>query len=65
MTEQFLSFPQIDPIIFSIGPIALRWYGLMYLIGFIAALFLANRAADNSKGAWTREQVSDLLFLPF
>ena len=65
MTEQFLSFPQIDPIIFSIGPIALRWYGLMYLIGFIAALFLANRAADNSKGAWTREQVSDLLFFAF
>lgn len=65
MTEQFLSFPQIDPIIFSIGPIALRWYGLMYLIGFVAALFLANRAADKSKGLWTREQVSDLLFYAF
>lgn len=65
MTEQFLSFPQIDPIIFSIGPIALRWYGLMYLIGFVAALFLANKAADKSKGIWTREQVSDLLFFAF
>ena len=29
MNSQFLTFPQIDPIIFSIGPISLRWYGLM------------------------------------
>lgn len=65
MTQQFLTFPQLDPIIFSIGPIALRWYGLMYLIGFVAALFLANRAADKSKGLWTRDQVSDLLFFAF
>lgn len=65
MTEQFLQFPVIDPIIFSIGPIALRWYGMMYLIGFLVAMFLANRAADKSAGEWTREQVSDLLFYSF
>ncbi|GAA0821803.1 prolipoprotein diacylglyceryl transferase [Colwellia sp. D2M02] len=65
MTEQFLQFPVIDPIIFSIGPVALRWYGTMYLIGFIAAMFMANKAADNSKGLWTREQVGDLLFYGF
>ncbi|MFD2166394.1 prolipoprotein diacylglyceryl transferase [Thalassotalea euphylliae] len=65
MTSQFIQFPEIDPIIFSIGPVAVRWYGLMYLIGFIAALYIANRVADNSKGEWTREQVSDLLFYGF
>ncbi|TYK66338.1 prolipoprotein diacylglyceryl transferase [Colwellia echini] len=65
MTEQFLQFPVIDPIIFSIGPVSLRWYGAMYLIGFLAAMFLANKAADRSKGEWTREQVSDLLFYSF
>jgi phosphatidylglycerol:prolipoprotein diacylglycerol transferase len=65
MTEQFLQFPVIDPIIFSIGPVALRWYGMMYLIGFLVAMFLANRAADKSAGEWTREQVSDLLFYSF
>ena len=65
MNQEFFTLPIIDPIIFSIGPIALRWYGLMYLIGFVAALFLANKAADKSKGAWTREQVSDLLFFAF
>jgi phosphatidylglycerol:prolipoprotein diacylglycerol transferase len=65
MKEQFLQFPVIDPIIFSIGPVALRWYGMMYLIGFLVAMFLANRAADKSVGEWTRDQVSDLLFYSF
>jgi phosphatidylglycerol:prolipoprotein diacylglycerol transferase len=65
MTEQFLQFPVIDPIIFSIGPVALRWYGMMYLIGFLVAMFIANRAADKSAGEWTRDQVSDLLFYSF
>lgn len=65
MTEQFLQFPVIDPIIISIGPVALRWYGMMYLVAFIAAMFLANKAADKSNGEWTREQVSDLLFYGF
>jgi phosphatidylglycerol:prolipoprotein diacylglycerol transferase len=31
-------FPHIDPIIFSIGPIAVRWYGMMYLLGFVGAI---------------------------
>lgn len=65
MTDQFLQFPVIDPIIFSIGPVALRWYGAMYLVGFLAAMFMANKAADNSKGLWTRDEVSDLLFYSF
>ncbi|GBL03857.1 prolipoprotein diacylglyceryl transferase [Glaciecola sp. KUL10] len=58
-----LSFPDIDPIIFEIGPLALRWYGLMYLVGFAAAFFLANRRL--SRTAWTKEQLSDLLFWCF
>ncbi|GLX85006.1 prolipoprotein diacylglyceryl transferase [Thalassotalea loyana] len=65
MTTQYLQFPNIDPVIFSIGPLAVRWYGLMYLIGFVAAMYIANKAADKSNGVWTREQVSDLLFYGF
>lgn len=65
LATHFLQYPHIDPIIFSIGPISLRWYGLMYLIGFVAAMYLANKAADKSKGLWTRDQVSDLLFYSF
>jgi phosphatidylglycerol:prolipoprotein diacylglycerol transferase len=58
-----LSFPNIDPIIFEIGPLALRWYGLMYLVGFAAAFFLANRRL--SRTTWTKGQLSDLLFWCF
>lgn len=65
MTDKFLQFPVIDPVIFSIGPVSLRWYGTMYLIGFLVAMFMANKAADRSDGLWTREQVSDLLFYGF
>ena len=57
--------PQIDPIAISLGPIDIRWYGLMYLIGFACAFWMANRACDKSNCVWTREQASDLLFAGF
>ncbi|NRA53769.1 MAG: prolipoprotein diacylglyceryl transferase [Gammaproteobacteria bacterium] len=65
MVQEFMQFPQIDPIIFQIGPIALRWYGLMYLLGFVGALWLGNMRADRPNSGWTRDQVSDLLFYGF
>ncbi|MFV0574327.1 MAG: prolipoprotein diacylglyceryl transferase [Vibrio sp.] len=65
MSQGYFVFPHIDPVIFSVGPLGVRWYGLMYLVGFAFALFVANKRADNSSGVWTREQVSDLLFAGF
>lgn len=38
-----LSYPNIDPVLFSIGPLAIRWYGLMYIAGFLAAYLLIPR----------------------
>ena len=35
-----ISFPDIDPVIFGIGPLQVRWYGLMYVLGFTASYFL-------------------------
>jgi len=37
-----MTFPNIDPVIFSIGPLQVRWYGLMYVLGFGASLFLVK-----------------------
>jgi phosphatidylglycerol:prolipoprotein diacylglycerol transferase len=37
-----LSYPNIDPEIVRVGPLAVRWYGMMYLIGFIAAYLLVR-----------------------
>lgn len=38
-----LPYPNINPNIVKIGPFALRWYGLMYVAGFVAAYFLIRR----------------------
>src|SRR3989338_691814 len=40
-----LKYPQIDPVIFSIGPIQPRWYGMMYLLVFIYTFFLLKKHA--------------------
>lgn len=65
MSHGFLQFPNIDPVLFSIGPLSVRWYGLMYLFGFLFATWLANRRAARPDSGWTKEQVSDLLFAGF
>jgi phosphatidylglycerol---prolipoprotein diacylglyceryl transferase len=57
-----LTYPHIDPILLAIGPIKIRWYGMMYVIGFIAAWFLAMVRAKKPNSGWTAEQVSDLIF---
>ena len=57
-----LVHPQFDPVAFSIGPLAVRWYGLMYLLGFIGFLLLGKlRARDQWRGL-TKQDIDDLLF---
>ncbi|WP_427912719.1 prolipoprotein diacylglyceryl transferase [Ramlibacter sp. MMS24-I3-19] len=65
-----LHFPQIDPIAFRLGPLAVHWYGLTYLAAFAIFLFLANRrlrhepyASIQGPGAWSRRDIDDMLFL--
>ena len=58
-----LVHPNIDPIAFSIGPLAVRWYGLMYLAGFAAAWWLGLRRIAKGMAPVTRAQFDDLLFL--
>ncbi len=57
-----MTFPQIDPIIFQIGPLAVRWYGLMYLLGFGAAYMLIRHLSRLRDLALSKDGVSDLLF---
>lgn len=40
-----LKFPQIDPVIVHIGPFEPRWYGLMYLLGFVYTFLLLKKHA--------------------
>ena len=57
-----LTHPQFDPIIFSLGPLAVRWYGLMYVIGFIAVIMLGKRRVRQGLGGEiTEKDVDDML----
>jgi len=57
-----LVYPQIDPVAFSIGPLAVHWYGLMYLLGFTMAWGLGQFRAKHYHLPWTSEQIADLIF---
>lgn len=58
-----LIHPQFDPIAISIGPLAVRWYGLMYLAGFMAFLWLGKRRAQAQPWhGMSGADVDDLLF---
>ena len=57
----------IDPVAVRIGPLAVHWYGLMYLLAFalfwlLARLRLRHEPFASATPPWTRESVEDLLF---
>ena len=56
------TYHQIDPVIFTIGPLAVRWYGVMYLLGFAAAYVLSLHLSRLRGLPLAKEGVSDLLF---
>jgi phosphatidylglycerol---prolipoprotein diacylglyceryl transferase len=55
--------PQFDPVAIHLGPLAVRWYGLMYLAGFIAFLVMGKRrAASQPWHGISPLDLDDLLF---
>jgi phosphatidylglycerol---prolipoprotein diacylglyceryl transferase len=58
-----LVHPNFDPVAFQIGPLAVRWYGLMYLVGFALAFWLGRlRIKRAQAGGVTLALLDDLLF---
>jgi len=57
-----LTHPQFDPVAVSIGPIAIHWYGLMYLIGFFLVWILGRSRAGHPDSLMDRKSLEDLLF---
>jgi phosphatidylglycerol:prolipoprotein diacylglycerol transferase len=55
-------YPQIDPVIFQIGPLAVRWYGMMYLLGFVACYFIIRHLCRRRGLDLSGDALSDLLF---
>lgn len=62
-----LTYPNFNPIAFSLGPLSVHWYGLMYLLGFLGAWFFLNWRIKHRpflfvSHHWTAENISDIIF---
>jgi phosphatidylglycerol:prolipoprotein diacylglycerol transferase len=63
-----LTYPNFNPIAVSIGPILgigplrVHWYGIMYLVGFLAAWWLGRYRARRPGSTWTPLDIDDLIF---
>ncbi len=57
-----LSFPQIDPVIFSIGPFAIRWYALAYITGLLIAWYYCRRLTARPPQRLSANAFDDFLF---
>ena len=54
--------PQFDPVAISLGPLAIRWYGLMYLTAFALFAWLGRVRARRQGSGFTAADIDDLLF---
>ena len=60
-----LIHPMPDPIALAIGPLSLRWYGLMYLLAFVLFLLLGRvrlKQPHIAVAGWRNEDLEDMLF---
>jgi phosphatidylglycerol---prolipoprotein diacylglyceryl transferase len=55
-----LQYPEIDPVAIAIGPLQIHWYGLMYVVGFVAAWWLGRRRAHRL--GLSHDDIGDLIF---
>lgn len=58
-----ITYPQINPVALSLGPLQVHWYGLMYVIGISATWYLARKRVISSiNQPCNADQVEDLIF---
>ena len=57
-----LHYPQFDPIAFRLGPLAVHWYGLMYLVGFSLAWLLGRWRIKHGKSSLAPRDLEDIIF---
>lgn len=57
-----LTHPNFDPVAVQLGPIAIHWYGLMYLLGFAAAWYIGRMRCRQPWSPLRADQLEDLIF---
>lgn len=58
----FMPFPHIDPVFLRLGPLEFRWYGLMYIISFVAAYFVIRAGVKRKDLPLSNDDIADLVF---
>jgi len=61
MMSLALAFPNIDPVIIHLGPLAIRWYALAYIVGLFAGIWYMRRLVKSPPALMTGVQVDDFL----
>ena len=61
--DPFFSFPIIDPVAFSLGPLSVRWYALAYMAGLILGWYLLRRRITSRLSSLSPTQLDMLLNL--
>jgi phosphatidylglycerol:prolipoprotein diacylglycerol transferase len=56
-----LPYPHIDPVFLKLGPLQFRWYGLMYLLGLLAAYFVIKARAARRQVPLSKDQLYDMI----
>ncbi len=57
-----MTYPNIDPVALSLGPLKIHWYGVLYLVAFASAWWLGRYRARQPNSGWKVEQIEDLIF---
>jgi len=57
-----MTYPDIDPVLVHMGPLQVRWYGIMYVIGFLAAYFLIKHQEKRRPMGLSPRLIQDLIF---
>ena len=60
-----IAYPQFNPVALQIGPVAIHWYGLTYLVAFGLFIWLGAKRVQLAQFAsrnWARRDIEDLLF---
>jgi phosphatidylglycerol:prolipoprotein diacylglycerol transferase len=57
-----LQFPNFDPVALRLGPLAIHWYGLMYLTAFASAWLLGRWRISHGKTRLTLKDLEDIIF---
>ena len=63
MIQHWFTYPtNVDPVAIHLGPLKIHWYGIAYLVGFIAVYLWMSRPEGRRRLGLTREQIQDFLF---